>query len=188
MIVSYVDRDGVIITSAPDTKYVNKPEDVAVIPAAIDGLIKLSEMGPVVVVSNQAGVGAGFLSYDDLMNITVEMLNQLPPNVVSRVYYCTHSKGEDCTCRKPRTGMVEKAREDMKVEQSSLEGEFFFGDFPSDMVCAKQSGCVAVGIQRPEGDTNPPPPSLTKDVEELSNIYATNLNEAADKIKEYLWG
>jgi histidinol-phosphate phosphatase family protein len=186
MIVSYVDRDGVIITSAPETKYVNKPEDVVVIPQAIEGLRQLAEMGPVVVVSNQAGVGAGFLSYNDLMNITVEMLNQLPSNVVQRVYYCTHSKEDECDCRKPEVGMVEQARAELGLD--STEEEFFFGDFTSDMVCAKRAGCVAVGVQRPCGDTNPPPQSLTRDVQTLSDIYATDLMDAVNKVKGYMWG
>jgi histidinol-phosphate phosphatase family protein len=180
MIVSYVDRDGVLIASAPHTQYVNAPEDVVVIPGVYEALSVLSQMGPVVVVSNQAGVAKGLLSHNDLFNITLEMLNQLPHNSISRIYYCTHDKDEKCSCRKPNTGLVNLARQELGIDTDCKE--FFFGDFVSDMECAKRAGCIAVGIARPDNDHNPPPAALTQDVARMSDIYADSFYDAVSYI------
>jgi histidinol-phosphate phosphatase family protein len=177
MIVFYVDRDGVIINSAPGKKYVNCADDVNIIPLAAEGLLELSHIGKVVVISNQAGVGYGYLSHNDLHNITVRMLNLLPHKVIDAVYYCTHTKEAACSCRKPNIGLIEEARKE--IAEKPIH-EFFVGDFNTDMLCAAKAECIAVGVARPLQDPNPPRLDQIDRVMDLADIYAPNLLCAAN--------
>jgi len=45
--------------------------------------------------------------------------------VIDAVYYCPHKPEDNCNCRKPKTGLIEKAVEDFDID---LKNSIVVGD------------------------------------------------------------
>lgn len=146
--VVFLDRDGTINV---EVGYLSRPEDFVMIDGAAEAIKLLNDAGfVVVVVSNQSGVARGYFTEEDVMKVNDRMLFEL--NVkgafVDAVYYCPHHPdfGDekykvDCECRKPKTGMVEKAKEELGI---STEGSFVVGDHKGDIELGKNIGAKTV--------------------------------------------
>lgn len=140
--VVFLDRDGVINRNRDD--YVKTIDEFEFLPGALEGLVKLKEAGcKVVIVSNQAGVGRGLISQDELERITNTMLTKIELNggEIAGVYYCVHRKDEGCGCRKPEPGLFLKAREELGLDSAS---SFLIGDTESDICAGYRAGCTTI--------------------------------------------
>lgn len=147
-------------------------------------LKKLDNKGfKIFVVSNQAGVSKGLYSQNNLDLITRNMLAELNKNDIniSGVYYCTHRSEDNCTCRKPKTGMVERAIVDLKKKGHVLDmpGSYFVGDSEIDIQTGKAAGLKTIllfsGKEKPGNKTN---------WRFQPDFTAKNLSEAVDIIIE----
>ncbi|MCM8809343.1 MAG: HAD-IIIA family hydrolase [Candidatus Omnitrophica bacterium] len=141
MKIVFLDRDGVISIFTPND-YIKKWEEFKFIPEGIDGLKILNDAGyKVIIISNQAGVNKGLFTINDLNEITENMLKELKNkgvNNILKVYYCIHTKEENCECRKPKTGLFKKAEQDFgKIEFSKT---YFIGDADIDIIAGKNVG------------------------------------------------
>ena len=59
----FLDRDGVVVE---DTRYLHRPEEVRFLAGALETVVKLNRLGlPVVLVTNQAGIGRGYYGWRD---------------------------------------------------------------------------------------------------------------------------
>ena len=144
MKVVFLDRDGVINEYPGHGKYVTNHRNFSFIPGSIEGIKKLKNKGfKVFVVSNQAGVSKGLYSQKDLDEITKKMVKGLKGKGigVDGVYYCTHSDEDNCACRKPKTGLLEKAIEDSTLKTKLT---FFVGDSFKDMEAARSFGAKTI--------------------------------------------
>jgi len=142
-----LDRDGVINRRVP-AGYITSWDGFHFLPRALDGLRYLAQHGyTALVVSNQACVGKGLLSTNDLESITRRFLLEvaLTGGNIGQVYYCKHKEEDRCTCRKPLPGLVVRARVEHRF---TSEETYFIGDSESDMDVAKAAGCPAVLIRR----------------------------------------
>jgi len=138
VICIFLDRDGVINHNKAD--YVRKIEEVTYIPGAFEGLARLANAGlPTVIVSNQAGVGHGLIAPEELERIDQKILHDVSAHggKITASYYCTHRKDASCDCRKPRTGLFEKAQMEIGA---NLSDSFFIGDAASDIEAGKKAG------------------------------------------------
>jgi D-glycero-D-manno-heptose 1,7-bisphosphate phosphatase len=138
----FLDRDGVIVR---EVEYLADPSQVVLIPGAAAAIARLNAAAlPVVVVTNQAGVARGYFSearVDDVHRHLSQLL-EIEGARIDRYYYCPHhptaGKGayrRECTCRKPRPGMLLQAARDLGLD---LERSFLVGDKVSDV----QAGAV----------------------------------------------
>jgi D,D-heptose 1,7-bisphosphate phosphatase len=144
MKVVFLDRDGVINEYPGDTLYVTTWRDFRFIPGSIEAIRKLNERGfKLFVISNQAGVAKGLYSKKDLDKITRKMLNILKKNkaYLDGVYYCLHHQDDNCSCRKPKAGLLHKAMADFRIKP---QVSFFIGDSFRDMKAAKEFGAKPV--------------------------------------------
>lgn len=142
----FVDRDGTIIE---DVGYPRHPAEIRLLPGAAEGLRRLSDAGfPLVLVSNQSGVGRGLLSSDDLRRTHARLLELLGDHGIelAGAYYCPHAPWEGCTCRKPSPGALRQASADLGVH---LEGSFVVGDKASDIDAGLRAGCRTVLLRSP---------------------------------------
>lgn len=142
--VVFLDRDGVINKYPGDSLYVMSWKEFKFIPGSIEGIRKLNEKGfKIFVVSNQAGVSKGLYSQATLDLITKKMLALLKRHKVhiDGVYYCTHTKEENCFCHKPKTGLLERALLALHTKPAI---SFFIGDSFIDMQTAKKFGANTV--------------------------------------------
>jgi len=140
MKVVFLDRDGVINQYPGDTNYVNNWGEFKFIPGSIEGVKKLNSYGfKLYVVSNQAGVSKGLYSQKDLDEINENMLKEfkVQGTKVDGIYYCTHSKRDNCDCRKPKDGLLRQA---VLNSGMTFESSFFIGDSFMDMEAARCFG------------------------------------------------
>ena len=149
MKVVFLDRDGVINEYPGDFEYVKSWEEFHFLPGVIGALKAINDKGyKIFIISNQAGVGKGIYSQGNLDLITHNMLRELAKDGVeiAGVYYCTHRKEDNCSCRKPKTGLldlvIQKAKE--SGGEIDLEKSFFIGDTIRDIQVGKAVGLKTI--------------------------------------------
>jgi D-glycero-D-manno-heptose 1,7-bisphosphate phosphatase len=148
----FLDRDGTIIA---DRGYLDTVEGVCLLPGAGTALANLAGAGLLlVIVTNQSGIGRGFFDRQ-MVDAQHRRLGELlaPYGVrLAAVEVCPHRPDEGCDCRKPQTGMLERAARRLDVD---LRRSFMVGDKASDMAAGRAAGCVTVLIgQKAEADVD----------------------------------
>jgi D-glycero-D-manno-heptose 1,7-bisphosphate phosphatase len=134
----FLDRDGVINENRSD--YIKSWSEFCFLPGSKQAIADLTKAGyRIVVCTNQAGVAKGIISVDVLEDIHRRMLAEIASagGVIERVYYCPHGKDENCFCRKPRPGMLWRARDELGID---MHDAIFIGDSISDMHAALAAG------------------------------------------------
>jgi rfaE bifunctional protein nucleotidyltransferase chain/domain len=140
-----LDRDGTLIENV---HFLKEPARVQLLPGVGEGLSRLQKHGfRLVVVTNQQGIGLGYVDYDDFVAVNSEMLRQLARHgvAISRFYYCPHSVADHCECRKPGAKLVERALWDFGVQPDDC---FFIGDAESDMTAAAKAGVAGILLSK----------------------------------------
>lgn len=146
----YLDRDGVINENRAD--YVRNPSQWIPIPGAVETVAELRRLGhPVVVVTNQSGIGRGYYSVSDVKSIhdvmtaSFEAAGALGVNV----YFCPHHPSDSCSCRKPETGMIDRARSELSLPS----GGWLIGDASTDMELGRRSGLRTILVLTGRGNS-----------------------------------
>lgn len=141
----FLDRDGVINKKRDDyVKNVNEFVMLSDSPKAIKLLNDKNYL--VIIITNQSSVNRGLLTREELDKIHKVMSQELEKNGahVDAIYYCPHRPDENCSCRKPKTGMIEKAIQEYSI---STRQSWLIGDSESDIMAAKQVGISGVKIE-----------------------------------------
>lgn len=149
MKIVFLDRDGVINRFPGHGGYVTKIKDFHFLPGALEGIRRLTDMGyTIFVVSNQAGISRGIYSQDKLKRITAYMLRAVARagGKIKKVFYCIHASDENCDCRKPKTGSIEKALQLLKKTRKEATQSFFIGDAESDIEAGRKAGCKTIFV------------------------------------------
>jgi histidinol-phosphate phosphatase family protein len=137
----FLDRDGTIIK---DAEYISRPEQVELIDGAAEAISRINALlVPVIVVTNQSGIGRGFYSeadYERVKGRTEELLAQRGARI-DATYMCPHKPEDGCRCRKPGTLLFEKASADLGIDLSSA---LFVGDRLRDIEPAARFGARGV--------------------------------------------
>jgi histidinol-phosphate phosphatase family protein len=136
----FLDRDGLINKKAPEHCYIKSWDEFNFIPGVISSIRRLNELGfLVIVVTNQAGIGRGLMTEEDLKEIHQKMISEIEQNGgrIDAIYYCPHLPEEGCDCRKPAPGMVLRAAEDFNID---LESSILVGDSLTDIQCGVAAG------------------------------------------------
>ncbi len=140
----FLDRDGIIVE---DTGYLCRIEDIAMIPGGAAVIAAANKHGvAVILVTNQAGIGRGYYSWQEFecvqQAINVALANEGAQ--VDAVYACAHHpEGRsgfahpDHPARKPNPGMLLQAASDLAVD---LRISWLVGDKVSDVEAAKRAG------------------------------------------------
>lgn len=154
----FLDRDGVINEAGA---FVTKPEEIRIVDGAGKGIKLLNELGlKVVVVTNQPQVARGLCTEEDVENINSRIAGELERDGarIDAFYYCphhpeTHHKDVPesarkyritCVCRKPGTGMMERAAMDFNID---LKRSFVVGDRTVDIKSGENAGCRTILVQ-----------------------------------------
>ena len=139
----FLDRDGTIIK---DANYISRPEQVELIDGAAEAISRINAaLVPVIVVTNQSGIGRGFYTLADYARVrerVQELLEQHGARI-DATYMCPHKPEDGCLCRKPGTLLFERASEDLGIDLSSA---LFVGDRLRDIEPAKKFGARGVLI------------------------------------------
>jgi D-glycero-D-manno-heptose 1,7-bisphosphate phosphatase len=133
----FLDRDGTLIV---EKDYLSDPDQVALEKTVIEGLALLQQhQYPLLVVSNQSGIGRGLMTEADAhkVNARVDSLLAAQGIQILAWYICPHAPDADCSCRKPLPGM---ALEAARAWQLKLAGCFVLGDKRADVELADAIG------------------------------------------------
>jgi D-glycero-D-manno-heptose 1,7-bisphosphate phosphatase len=133
----FLDRDGVIIL---EKHYLQDPEQVELYPGIVKKLESLREFKvPIVVVTNQSGIGQGFFGWDEYNLVHQRMLDLLGvEQPFTAVYANAHHPAETkASWRKPNPGMFLQAAADMNI---CLESSVMVGDKWVDIEAATRAG------------------------------------------------
>ena len=149
----FVDRDGTLIE---DRGFICKPDDVRLLIGVPRALRRLQNAGFVIVlVSNQSGIGRGYITVDQAAAVHQRMIDELHHQSVALggCYYCSHLASDCCLCRKPSPGMLIDAAKDLSL---SLKDSWMIGDKASDVEAGWQAGCrtVLIGVGGRSGRPN----------------------------------
>lgn len=127
----FLDRDGVINENRAD--YVKSWSEFRFLPGAKEAIVALTKAGHrILVCTNQACIARGILPLEAVEDIHARMIAELAQvgGSIEKVYFCPHGKDEGCFCRKPRPGMLLRARDELGIDMSDA---LFIGDSITDM-------------------------------------------------------
>ncbi len=168
-----LDRDGTVIA---DKHYLDSPDGVELLPGAAEGMRKMITAGfNLIIVSNQSGINRGLFNAETLDSIHKRMIEILENENISikGIYYCPHTPDENCACRKPGTGLVLEAADELGFNP---EKSWVIGDKAADVQLGKAIGGRAILVLTGEGS------QTAKDTVISPDHIAENLSEAADLI------
>ena len=137
----FLDRDGVLNEKQPIGTYVKNRDLFIWKKGALEALKLLKENNyHVIVITNQAGIGRGIFNKFDLDEIHQKMCLDARNygGEIEYIYVCPHHWEENCTCRKPKPGMLINAQKDLHID---LNKTFFIGDDERDKQAAIAAGC-----------------------------------------------
>jgi D-glycero-D-manno-heptose 1,7-bisphosphate phosphatase len=127
----FLDRDGVINENRPD--YVKSWNEFRFLPGSREAIAKLTRADHrLVVCTNQAGIARGLISTAVIEEIHQRMVTEIARvgGHIEKIYYCPHSKDENCMCRKPQPGLLLRARDELALD---LTDAVFIGDSITDI-------------------------------------------------------
>ncbi|HEX2694074.1 MAG TPA: HAD family hydrolase [Gemmatimonadaceae bacterium] len=144
----FLDRDGTVIE---DAHYIKSPELVKLLPGAAKAIRKLNDAHvPVIVVTNQSGIGRGLITVRDYEAVR-ERFHSLLAREGARIdgtYYCPDVPGDERAdgCRKPAAKMFKQAIEDFNLDPSTVA---YIGDRWRDVAASTKLGGRAIMISSP---------------------------------------
>jgi len=143
----FLDRDGVI------NKVVFRGSDKPIAPWSLEEfklyegigepLEQLSDLGYLLfVVSNQPDISKGVVDKQIVQRMNDIIASQFP---IKKVVFCPHEDRHNCSCRKPKPGMLIKLAEEFGVD---LKRSYMIGDNWKDIVAGEAAGCKTILIKR----------------------------------------
>ncbi|HUU33135.1 MAG TPA: HAD-IIIA family hydrolase, partial [Vicinamibacterales bacterium] len=140
--VAFLDRDGIINRRPRPHEYVATWAQFRFVPGVIPMLRALRQQAyELVVVTNQQGVGKGVMSSAALDAIHEAMVRELSTESVkiSLVLHCPHLERDQCSCRKPRPGLIHRALNELPF-LVDLSRSMMIGDSQTDMQAGQSAG------------------------------------------------
>jgi D-glycero-D-manno-heptose 1,7-bisphosphate phosphatase len=113
-------------------------------PFSIDAIKKLNQNDILaIVITNQSNISRGYITQKDFDDKMKMLYKELAENgaYLDGVYCCPHVREDNCTCKKPLKGMVEKA---VKEHNIDLKNSFVIGDMGGDIILAKNTDAKGV--------------------------------------------
>jgi D-glycero-D-manno-heptose 1,7-bisphosphate phosphatase len=141
----FLDRDGTIVE---EVLYLHKAKEMRLEPDAPKTIKLANEKGiPVIIVTNQSGIGRGYYEWQDFCDVQNAMLEELKSfdAIIDAVFACPfhyHGKGpyihKNHPDRKPNPGMLLKAANLMSID---LHKSWIAGDRASDVGAGRSAEC-----------------------------------------------
>ena len=93
-----------------------------------------------ILVSNQPDIAYGTLPQGEHERIMSDIVT-LP---LDDIFLCLHGRGEGCSCKKPKPGMLVSAAKKWNI---LLENSFIVGDDKADMEAGSAAGCRTILVR-----------------------------------------
>lgn len=146
----FLDRDGTINR---DFGYVYQKDKLEFLPGVLDTLKKIRRRGyKLIIITNQSGIGRKYFTLEQYREFESYFLEEMKRHgaAIDGVYFCPHSPEEQCTCRKPLTGMFHQAAEAFDVDWKQ---SYAIGDKERDLAICEEEEITGIlyGSQRVSG-------------------------------------
>lgn len=142
----FLDRDGVINRDSPD--YIKNWDEFQFLPGSLEALNLLTRQGAdIIIITNQSIINRGMVPPEVLQD-THDRLRQAVARTGGRIkdiFFCPHRPDEDCSCRKPRPGLLLQARDRYGLD---LGSSIMVGDSAKDIESGIRAGCGATILVR----------------------------------------
>lgn len=105
-----------------------------------------------IIITNQSHIAKGYFTYETYEVHAERIRNELKTSgaFINQIYCCPHGHKDNCTCKKPLRGMIDKAMADLDID---LSESYVIGDMgSSDMILAKDIGCKGVLVRTGVGE------------------------------------
>lgn len=146
----FLDRDGTI---NEEMGYINHPDRFIIFDFVFEAIKIFNDLNyKVFIVTNQSGLARGYFTESVLEQVHSGLFKSLEDNrvYIEKLYFCPHHKnGEvekftrDCTCRKPKPGMLIQAKEEYNID---LKGSFLIGDRYKDIKFGQDNGITSIMV------------------------------------------
>lgn len=167
------DRDHTL--TLDDPPYNGDPALVRPYPGAREAVQRIKAAGLATgVITNQAGIGLGRLTVDQVEAVNGRVDELLGP--FETWQYCPHAPSDECSCRKPAPGLVMRAADALGVATTQC---VVIGDTVMDVGAAEAAGAIGIYVVTDR--------TLEADVRR-SPIVARNIGEAVDWVLVQLQG
>ena len=133
----FLDRDGTI---CEEMGYINHIDRMRIFPYAAAAIRHLNEAQiPVIVVTNQSGIARNIFPESLVHRIHKKMIAELALGGawIDAIYFCPHRKEDACDCRKPLTGLLDRAALEHGLD---LKSSWVVGDRYADVEMAHRAG------------------------------------------------
>ncbi len=146
-----LDRDGVI--NHDSDAYIKSPDEWVPIAGSLEAIARLSQAGyRILVATNQSGVARGLFDLETLNAIHQKMVSAIKQHGgnLDGIYYCPHGPDDNCTCRKPRPGLLLQIERELGIDLSQTS---VVGDSLRDIQAAAAIGAKPVLVLTGKGTT-----------------------------------
>lgn len=171
----FLDRDGVLNAAAVRDGRPHPPASVAeltILPGVTTALAELKRAGYVlVVVTNQPDVARGSQTRASVDAIHARLRAELP---IDAIYCCFHDDADNCSCRKPRPGLLLTAARELSLD---LASSFMIGDRWRDAEAGAAAGCRTAFVDHDYDERRPT--RVDKRVTSLADAASWILSGAA---------
>jgi D-glycero-D-manno-heptose 1,7-bisphosphate phosphatase len=133
----FLDRDGTLIE---EKEYLGDPAGVVVFPGTGPALRRLMDAGYLlIVVTNQAGIGRGYYTVDDMHRVNARLAELLAADGVrfEKIYFAPEAPGQPSRGRKPSPQFLLDARDELGLD---LAQSYMIGDKLIDLECGWNAG------------------------------------------------
>lgn len=140
--IIFLDRDGTINRRPAPRQYLRSPAEIEYLPRVKENLKKLAEADfHFIVVTNQAGIGLGLVTLEEVETVNRAMNNDLESAGIPVIgwYICPHREEDKCLCRKPKSGLMLSAAKDLGL---AIPECWNVGDSPRDILMGISAGCT----------------------------------------------
>jgi len=146
MKVAFVDRDGTINNDYEDYKwsYVDKP---VFLRGSLEGLKEINKKGyQIIIITNQYLINDGIITLSQYKIFTKKLIQKLNSSGINilDIFYCPHSRKENCNCLKPKTGLIDMALK--KYPDIEINKSFLVGDSMCDIELGYKLGIMTFGM------------------------------------------
>jgi D-glycero-D-manno-heptose 1,7-bisphosphate phosphatase len=186
----FLDRDGTLLEEAG---YISHIDRAKLFPWTAEALRKLNSAGlPVVVVTNQSGVGRGYFSEDLVTKVHRKIQQELAEQgaYIDAFYYCPHhptaaikAYRKECRCRKPGVGMLEEAAQRFEINPRA---SYVVGDSYRDMQLGFNAGARTILLMT--GDGRGEYEHHRREWPSMPDLISENLLDAVELILQELVG
>jgi len=148
--ILFIDRDGTLVEEPADFQ-VDALNKIRLAKDVIPALLSLVEVGyQLVLISNQDGLGTDSFPSEQFhlcQDFIAELFNS-QGLVFSQSLFCPHREADNCTCRKPKTGLLDDF---MRQQDIDKENSWVIGDRDSDRLLANNLGVSFLPISKDFG-------------------------------------